>query len=127
MREIKFRAWDTEEKRWWPKGHDEWINIAHNGTIIYGDSDGNPEDAEGRFEIAQFTGLLDMNGREIYEGDIVQVTETLVEVFEWVNPAAGFKTKRIDSKGRPVLSDLLPKWPHYEIIGNQFENPDLLK
>lgn len=127
MKPIKFRAWDTEEKRWWPKGHDEWINIAHDGTIIYGDSDGDPEDAEGRFEIIQFTGLLDKNGREIYEGDLLQDIDSK-EVGEviWDEQDLCYTVKFSDNSKWGFVS-LKGKDNHCEVIGRRFEDPDLLK
>ena len=41
MREVKFRAWDTEEKRLVPKNHhEEWVNITNTGDIVFGYEDG---------------------------------------------------------------------------------------
>lgn len=120
MSKIKFRAWDKKDKKFVSHREIQTQSIPVKPTK-YGFK------LKTVFVLNQFTGLYDKNKREIYEGDIVQVTETLIEVFEWVNSEAGFKTKRIDSKGRPVLSDPLPNWPHYEVIGNIYETPELLK
>lgn len=55
-REIKFRAWDRSLKKMiYPK---LWDNSM-------------PSNWERWYDLMQFTGLLDKNGREIYEGDIV--------------------------------------------------------
>ena len=90
----------------------------------------------------QFTGLLDKSGKEIYEGDIIQ------SVCETVNlmsnkPTGRFKTETYEvrwqeEKGKwgrwtgekfELLSGLnksyLLKW--YTVIGNIYENPELLK
>lgn len=81
----------------------------------------------------QFTGLLDKNGKEIYEGDIVQVKT-------WNN-----KQGNIYKKGQVCwadahffvaandpLSPFAMTYPHHpqiswEIIGNIYENPEFLK
>lgn len=84
----------------------------------------------------QFTGLLDKNGKEIYEGDIVCFldgeiisTENGMEcdefpsigVVEWENEKQGWDiTNRTDV-------DWIDCWDEVEVIGNIYENPDLLK
>ena len=79
MREIKFRAWDKNEKAFMNPnfgfldflGNQWFTERGHNLKV---DND--------RFEIMQFTGLKDKNGKEIYEGDIV-VSHDEVGDFQW--------------------------------------------
>lgn len=123
MRIIKFRAWDTEEKRWWPDDiQDEWVNINTSGQIIYGTSDTSPEYGDSRFEVMQFTGYADVNKTEIYEGDIVK----------WKSNCAGYakfggiaivKWKCAGFILMPWVREL--EYADMEIIGNIFEDPDL--
>jgi len=120
MKEIKFRAWNGE--RMLPPASLEQLYLFKP-----------PLDADfGLFEIMQYTGIKDRQGREIYEGDIVQGTtykdpvaqkiatqcRGLVEIkpeFLWVRwkLPEGFRLY-------PYLSD-----NDTEIIGNKWENPEL--
>ena len=61
MRTIKFRVWDKILKCWCKNTH-HWN---HNEGIL-------TPDAGDRYVFVQFTGLLDKNGKEIYEGDRVK-------------------------------------------------------
>jgi uncharacterized phage protein (TIGR01671 family) len=89
--------------------------------------------------VMQFTGLTDKNGKEIYEGDVVRVIETVrllpspdevasreqldfVGVIEWDNEGADYN---IDSK-KGDLRGLGVDGQEYEITGNIYENPELL-
>ena len=128
MREIKFRAWDKEKKEWVDD-----VMIELDGTYDrYGDEDGGKDGLwkhqwgiSKNIILMQYTGLKEKNGKEIYEGDILTwygfggyVDKPAVKVMKWdkwhYEPANAF----IDiDKG--ILC--------YEIIGNIYENPELIK
>ena len=101
-REIKFRAWDTEYREW-----REDFTIQADGKVH--DIDGNET---GTIVLMQFTGLKDKNGKEIYEGDIVKSADGVGEV-KWRGGAWGYSNVMWNEK--------------YEVIGNIYENPELLQ
>ena len=131
-RQIKFRAYDKKEKKWllgYDVGNlggfslfgecmlmDEWSAILNEYLF-----DRNGHTAED-LVVMQFTGLLDKNGKEIYEGDIVKAqfdSEPNGEV-KWYQEYCCFG---ID--GFMQITELQAK--NFEVIGNIYESPELLK
>lgn len=74
MRKIKFRAWDETKNRMIT----DKLAIGFDGKVYYLDADLNQRND---LIVMQFTGYKDINGVEIFEGDIVRMTydeETIV-------------------------------------------------
>lgn len=129
MREIKFRAWDKKDMKMVFDESWSWFSDVYMPEV----------DGINHF-LMQFTGLTDKNGKEIYEGDIV--ISTLKHDYRWLieyradHEFVGFLPVE---KGRfdRFLSKFVPKddetlsffvaWPNLIVIGNIYENPDLLK
>lgn len=112
MREIKFRAWDG--KHMFRPG--QFHTPSFDGTVS----------AEG-YEMMQYVGLKDRNGKEIYEGDIVNVslpTGKPWRIGAVVWHGFGFA---IDTDTKNVSGAMpLPASHRIEVIGNIHEHPELL-
>lgn len=124
-RSIKFRAWDKEEKKMFPN-EKRVLLVKRNFGEVWNEND--------NLVWMQFTGLLDKNGKEIYEGDIFPCLYAFdgctdhVMVVEYNEPRAGFFPRwdysKCHQKGvQKTMHDL----SSLEIIGNIYENPELLK
>lgn len=107
MREIKFRAW-----------HDGSM-LSEPPTVLVEDCsiNDNLDAYEGLgYILMQYTGLHDRNGKEIYEGDILATRIGKRDVFgvmAWSEKRNGWiEFKPLDK---------------FEVIGNQYETPELLK
>lgn len=139
MREIKFRAWD--------KYHEEMVrvdaialerNCFSTKSYIYGSQphfydEHNDLHLLEECELMQYTGLKDNNGKEIYEGDIVEAeycidgcldyVEDEYGVIQWDEEECGFNLIFKDELAPSPVSDYVS----FEVVGNIYENPELLE
>lgn len=154
MRAIKFRGKDLDGK--WRYG-----SLVDN-VFFYADTKkGVPyifdvedvdydcladlEDGEGFYEmrpetIGQFTGLKDKNGKEIYEGDIVDNSwcfadkgvvcfgeyQHLDAQIGYKNGDMGFYIKHLGETASIIRPDILYFAANCEVVGNIYDNPELL-
>lgn len=155
MREIKFRAKRIDIERWVygdyfhtpltdensgapPKSGWFFLTGERRACIVQNNVAFVIDEAT----VGEFTGLKDKNGKEIYEGDLLRLAGTSGEkmVFvEWDVKAIGFiytvgqdvdaEAWRLpwERKLRDEQIDEQNKWQRATVIGNIYENPDLLK
>lgn len=127
MREIKFRAWDSFNR----------IMYNDNAKVVgsmyfYAEH----QDVTNQNIYMQYTGLKDKNGREIYEGDIVEYND-----FNSLRTGGHAEDRIIRGKvffscgmwmvdtnnSRHDLYEGLLNDEEFEIIGNIYEDPELLE
>ena len=121
MREIKFRGRIPYDKGW------VYGDLRHIGNnLIYivdkfgHGSSVNPE------TVGQFTGLRDSNGRDIYEGDVVQSKELLFPYDTGVIRYCGEFTSFYLDTGDGDINDLSDD-EGLTVLGNVHDNPELLE
>ena len=123
MREIKFRAWDKTTKTMYDVRELEWAG----GEILTAYIGLHTSDAD-NIQLMQYTGLKDKNGKEIYEGDVIRLIPEKVDVVvEWDIRQVGFVMRETKNIGRYHADLGGYTRDAFEIIGNIYENPELLK
>ncbi len=135
MREIKFRTWEKKNKKW---------IMDDCPIVLYGDGSGHilieVDHVHGNetifledVELMQFIGLKDKNGKEIYEGDIVNYNSKYIkssnkEEFNRMLVVFLNGGYYLESKNKAHFHfGIVSKEGDLEVIGNIYENPELLE
>ena len=122
MREIKFRAWDIESKIMcdWDGMQDWWEDVGYHDNMFSGN----------HYVPMQYTGIKDMYGKEIYEGDIIQYKVPFKGgqyihyiLVKWGKVEFSFLKKTLINKIHRTTYQGLERYG--KVIGNIYENPTL--
>jgi uncharacterized phage protein (TIGR01671 family) len=122
MRELKFRMWSKEVKKFFfdPENVYHCLKLSKNEETSHLYED---------MVWQQYTGLKDKNGKEIYEGDRVRFGYTKNEDFfgevTWLEDRASFGVK--SKNAFETFEDLMDYMKYFEVVGNIFQlpcNPD---
>ena len=117
---LKFRVWDDNNKC--------WLNSTSKIEFSLDPDTSTFEIADYSWKKQQFTGLTDKNGKEIYEGDIVNCTmdENSFDISR-VNIEVKIEGLKLNIDGYYGSGiDEYTSYDDFEIIGNIFENPELI-
>ena len=132
----KFRAWIKTEKRMIETCN--LLDIDYENKVVMTQQvyfeNGLPVDRDldnfvfDEIDLMQSTGILDKNGKEIFEGDIVDYKGRKA-VIKWHGSFASFIYRFIDElqERKPKWNPLFLAYLKLEIIGNIFENKELLE
>jgi len=136
MRELKFRVWDKITNQYLQElGIYYWhIPYSLDGEEITGEANlvGLSELLKhDNFVTQQYTGLTDKNGKEIYEGDIVQYNQNssydnMDFIAKWSDDKLGFIFQSNSGEQLVNQTPHLNRFKHLEIVGNIFEHSELL-
>lgn len=134
MREIKYRAWDVKRKTM--QSNEDLVFYDQENTCLYSIL---TDSADEQLIFMQFTGLKDKNGKEIYEHDITIDKYKNKSVCCWIEEVAAFGFIPIqiypdkswhalfEEHGEDTFFRNDKPAIYHEIIGNIYENPELLE
>lgn len=128
MREIKFRAWDKKIQQF----IDAKEIVINDGKVFRNWRDFEdyiPDD--GTIELVWFTGLKDKNGTGVFEGDILSAADGYAGLIGYHSELAQYVGFNIGNKFKYEVFDTLytvnGSFNSSKVIGNRFENPELLE
>ena len=119
-REIKFRAWDVATQEMITKGYDYQLRLIRSdvGEDGYDGAIHQQTTKESdQYHLMQYTGLKDKNGVEIYEGDFIKYRNDVGNTATNLDRVVTFEGGSFGIRN--------PR--NYEVIGNIYENRELLK
>jgi uncharacterized phage protein (TIGR01671 family) len=120
-RPIKFRVWDKRETKGMSTQNMLYDAQLHHFWQDFVDYPG--------YELMQYTGLTDKNGKEIYEGDIIIDTQKQKYeiIFDENHARYDLKVCGENKLSQTSYFTQIYEKKHIEVIGNIFEHPELLK
>ena len=135
---VRFKIWDKTHNKWLTSNCGQFL-LNQNGDLVFHQEGLNPlEEVKSiiDYEIVRDTGLKDKYGKVIYEGDIIRTHENRIQKVIWNSNGfkLEYKFKRSylgeiywETRKDIELSETHNKRWGIEVIGNIYENPDLLE
>lgn len=128
-RVIKFRAWDIEKEEMGFLTSNALKELMLNDCF---------EKLQEQYDIMQFTGLKDSKGKETYEGDILKSKLSRLSLSDKDTEEVLSVVKFSKGSFRAILHNIIERYygaqyeacrdfSDFEVIGNIYENPELLK
>lgn len=124
--DIKFRAWNKIEKKMYFWDKEPYLSFFIGD---YGDRLANAFKEANATEFMQYTGISDMEATEIYEGDIIDYVSWRFrngKYSSWTLPSRRQFPKIVKWNEKRAAFNII-RSQHYKVIGNIYENPELIK
>lgn len=118
---FKFRVWEHHNNKFSDYPHGFCLDKNFTLSIPNDSFDGEIR----KFTIQQWTGLIDKNGAEVYEGDIIKYSMSLMYQVVWDNLYASFKFPTITRQDGMYHITIGQVRNESVVIGNIFENKEL--
>ena len=124
MKDFKFRVWDIERECYLDET--ELAGITPDGKyILYIEEEEISKlEIEGNYTLEQYTGLTDKNGKEIYEGDVVNI-QGIKYYVDFEHGGFWFNNDNLKWKANRPFTHF-QEINDTEVVGNVHENTDLL-
>ena len=128
---IKFRIWLKRDKRWLHGPNDrsdlDGINLLGETILLGGFCDGVKMESLNDLVCLQFTGAKDKYGKDIFDGDIIQCYIGILGLTKSGSPQIVKWDDKMLMWDIPRREDESLCDNSYEVIGNIYDNPDLIK